>query len=164
MSNGDHTEKADAAGSGSAGGPTHVVTCFLLRQDEGGDRVLLARRSDRVRTYRGAWGAISGYVEPGVSPLEQAYQEIGEETGLARADVTLLREGEPLPFRDETIAQDWVVHPFLFQALRPDAVQHDWEAHAFAWTPPAAVPGLATVPKLAEALARVYPPADPAGS
>lgn len=149
---------------GAAGEPTHVVTCFLLRQDHGGDLVLLARRSDRVRTYRGAWGAISGYVEPSVSPLEQAYQEISEETGLARVDVALLREGEPLPFRDEAIEQDWVVHPFLFQALRPDAAQRDWEAHEFAWTPPTAVAGLTTVPKLAEALARVYPPTDPAGS
>lgn len=142
----------------SAQDPTHVVTCFLLRRDRDHDAVLLARRSERVRTYRGAWAAISGYVEPGVAPLEQAYQEIREETGLQRADVTLLRAGEPLAFRDESIAQEWVVHPFLFLALRPDAVQHDWEAHEFAWTPPDAIASLQTVPQLAEALARVYTP------
>jgi len=138
--------------------PTHVVSCFLLRRHQPGDRLLLARRSERVRTYRGAWGAISGYVEPGVSPLDQAYQEIREETGLSSSDVSLLRAGEPLAFRDETLAQDWVVHPFLFLALRPDAAQHDWEAHEFAWVAPDAVSGLLTVPQLAEALARVYPP------
>jgi 8-oxo-dGTP pyrophosphatase MutT (NUDIX family) len=141
-----------------AHGPTHVVTCFLLRRDRGRDEVLLARRSERVRTYRGAWGAISGYVEPQVAPLEQAYQEIREETGLQQGDVTLLREGETLAFRDETIGQDWVVHPFLFVALRPEAAQHDWEAHEFAWTAPTVVTDLQTVPLLAEALARVYPP------
>jgi 8-oxo-dGTP diphosphatase len=140
-------------------GPTHVVSCFLLRRDQAGDRVLLARRSERVRTYRGAWGAISGYVEPGVNPLDQAYQEIREETGLAASDVALLRAGEPLAFRDEIIAQDWIVHPFLFLALRPDEAQHDWEAHEFAWVASHAVSGLTTVPMLAEALARVYPAA-----
>ena len=143
----------------STSDPTHVVSCFLLWRDQSGDRLLLARRSERVRTYRGAWGAISGYVEPGVSPLDQAYQEIREETGLSSSDVSLLRAGEPLAFRDEMLAQDWVVHPFLFLALRPDAAQHDWEAHEFAWVAPEAVSGLSTVPQLAEALARVYPPA-----
>lgn len=149
----------EAGSGGAAPSPTHVVTCFLLRRDRGSDEVLLARRSERVRTYRGAWAAISGYVEAGISPIEQAYQELAEETGFQRADVTLLREGEPLAFRDESIAQDWVVHPFLFLALRPDAAQRDWEAREFAWTPPDAVRTLPTVPQLAEALARVYPPA-----
>ena len=138
--------------------PTHVVTCFLLRRDRGRDEVLLARRSERVRTYKGAWAAISGYVEPQVTPLEQAYAEIVEETGLQRVDVILLREGEPLAFRDESIAQSWVVHPFLFLAQRPEAAQHDWEALQFVWMTPDSLAGLQTVPMLAEALARVYPP------
>ncbi len=142
----------------AAGGPTHVVSCFLLRSDRGRDETLLARRSERVRTYRGAWGAISGYLEPGVMPLDQAYQEIREETGLQRADVALLRVGQELPFRDEAIGQDWVVHPFLFAALRPDVAQHDWEAQEFAWTPVEQVGDLPTVPRLAEALALVYSP------
>lgn len=138
-------------------GPTHVVTCFLLRRDRETDEVLLARRSERVRTYRGAWGAISGYIEETMTPLAQAYQEIGEETGLRPTEVTLLREGEPLAFRDTSISQDWVVHPFLFLALNPDAVRLDWEAQRFSWTPPEQVSILETVPMLAEALALVYP-------
>lgn len=137
---------------------THVVSCFLLRRDHGYDEVLLARRSDRVRTYRGAWGAISGYVEAEMTPLAQAYQEIGEETGFQPTDVTLLREGDALAFRDETIGQDWIVHPFLFLALNPDSARPDWEALGFAWIPPEQVARLATVPRLVDALALVYPP------
>lgn len=152
------------AGPGDAGSaPTHVVTCFLLRRDRGHDEVLLARRSERVRTYRGAWGAISGYIEPQIAPLDQAYQELLEETGFQPSDVQLLREGEPLAFRDASIAQDWVVHPFLFLALRPDAAQRDWEARAFAWIAPERAQELPTVPRLAEALARVYPPLEAQG-
>ncbi len=149
---------SDQASGAAVVAPTHVVSCFLLRQDHGFDEVLLAKRSERVRTYRGAWGAISGYVEAAMIPLEQAYQEIEEETGLRRFEVTLVREGEPLAFRDESIGKDWVVHPFLFLAHQPDAVRIDWEAQWFAWIPPEQVAALETVPKLVEALALVYPP------
>lgn len=138
---------------------TPVVTCFVLRSRDGQDEVLLAQRSQRVRTYRGSWGGVSGYLEPGVTPLEQAYTELREEAGLARDDVELLRAGEPIPFRDEALAQNWIVHPFLFRLLRPEAVRSDWEADRFEWYPPEAVATLPTVPRLADALAHVYPPA-----
>jgi len=140
--------------------PTHVVTCFLLRRDRGREELLLVRRSQRVRTYRGAWGGVSGYVEPGVAPLEQAYTEIREETGLARDDAQLLRVGEPLPFHDDELNQSWVVHPFLFALLANAAerILTDWEAVETRWATPAEVATLPTVPKLADALALVYPP------
>ena len=140
---------------------TPVVTCFVLRARDGQDEVLLAQRSQRVRTYRGAWGGVSGYVEPGVAPLDQAYTELSEEAGLARDDVELLRTGAPIAFRDETLAQNWVVHPYLFRLLRPEALRRDWEADRFAWYPPEAVATLPTVPRLADALAHVYPPNTP---
>src|SRR6185437_2006279 len=60
-----------------------VVTCCVLRSRDGHDEVLLAQSSQRVRTYRGAWGCVSSYLEPGVTPLEQAYTELREEAGLA---------------------------------------------------------------------------------
>jgi 8-oxo-dGTP pyrophosphatase MutT (NUDIX family) len=141
----------------SAAEHTHVVTCFLLRTDRGRDEILLVRRSERVRTYRGAWASISGYLEPGVTALEQAYTELREETGLAREDVHLLRAGEPLSFEDTALGQAWTVHPFLFAVSAPERIQTDWEATAHQWIAPSALAALPTVPKLAEALAAVYP-------
>jgi 8-oxo-dGTP diphosphatase len=138
--------------------PTHVVTCFLLRRDRGHDELLLVRRSERVRTYRGRWAGISGYVEPGVTSLDQAYVELAEETGLAAGDVTLLRAGTPLPVRDAAEGLSWVVHPFLFLVAAPNRIHTDWEARALRWLPPADMAALETVPGLADALARVYPP------
>jgi ADP-ribose pyrophosphatase YjhB (NUDIX family) len=145
------------AAAGASAEPTHVVTSFLLRSDRGRDEILLVQRSQRVRTYRGAWGGVSGYLEPGVTPLEQAYTEIAEETSLPRDTVRLLREGQPLAFRDEALAQSWVVHPFLFALDAPDRIQTDWEATTSRWVAPEEVAVLPTVPMLAVALALVYP-------
>jgi 8-oxo-dGTP diphosphatase len=138
--------------------PTHVVTNFLLRRDAGRDEILLVRRSPRVRTYRGAWAGISGYVEPGVTPQEQAYTELREETGLERGDVTLLRAGEPISVDDAQSGLSWVVHPFLFALDDPAKIRTDWEATEHRWVSPADIVSYETVPKLAEALAAVYPP------
>ncbi|MGZ3581749.1 MAG: NUDIX domain-containing protein [Ktedonobacterales bacterium] len=138
--------------------PTHVVTNFLLRRDAGRDEILLVRRSLRVRTYRGAWAGVSGYVEPGVTPLEQAYTELREETGLERGDVNLLREGEPITVDDAQHGLSWIVHPFLFALNDPARIRTDWEATEHRWVAPADIAGYETVPKLAEALAAVYPP------
>lgn len=136
--------------------PTHVVTNFLLRRDIGRDEILLVRRSQRVRTYRGAWAGISGYVEPGVSPLEQAYTELREEVGLKHDDLTLLRAGEPIAVDDAQRSLSWVVHPFLFSLNDPARIRTDWEATEHRWIPPADIASYETVPKLAEALAAVY--------
>lgn len=138
--------------------PTHVVTCFLLRREAGHDEVFLVRRSQRVRTYRGAWAAVSGYLEPGVSPLEQAYTEIREEAGVTANELRLLNEGGTIAFTDETIGQSWVVHPFLFALAPAAALKTDWEATEHRWIAPETIGAYETVPKLAEALAAVYPP------
>jgi 8-oxo-dGTP diphosphatase len=137
--------------------PTHVVTCFLLRSDAGEDRVLLVRRSQRVRTYRGAWGGISGYLEPGVTPLQQALTEMREEAGVDETSAQLLRTGTPIAIDDSAQGLHWIVHPFLFKLATADAVRTDWEATEHRWVRPAEVSSFETVPKLAEALAEVYP-------
>jgi 8-oxo-dGTP diphosphatase len=137
--------------------PTHVVTCFLLRRDRGHDELLLVRRSERVRTYKGHWAGVSGYLEPGATPEEQAYTELREETTLAPDQVQLLAAGEPLSVHDPAAGLDWIVHPFLFLVLAPDRIHTDWEARDSAWVAPNEVAARPTVPGLTEALARVYP-------
>jgi 8-oxo-dGTP diphosphatase len=151
----DETPPAPSGGAMSERA-TQVVTCFVLRRDRGQDEVLIVRRSDRVRTYRGRWAGVSGYVEPGVTPEAQAYIELREEARLAPADVKLLRAGAPLPVQDAEQGLSWVVYPFLFLTSVPERIHTDWEAHESRWVAPAEIPGLPTVPGLAAALAQVY--------
>lgn len=133
-----------------------VVTCFLLRRDQDGDRILVLRRSQRVGTYRGRWAGVSGYLEAPTA-LQQAYREIEEEAGLSAEDVRLLAEGESLTVTDESIDTRWTVHPSLFEVLRPQRFRLDWEHAEARWVRPEELDGMETVPGLVEALARVYP-------
>lgn len=132
-----------------------VVTCFLLRSVEGGDEVLLLRRSDRVSTYQGLWAAVSGYLESDL-PLEQAYRELSEEIGLERDDITLIAQAEPVVVTDASIDTRWTVHLFLFRTERPERVRLDWEHTDSRWVNPDEVASMETVPGLAEGLSRVY--------
>lgn len=130
---------------------THVVTCFLQRTDGPHTRILLVQRSQRVGSYHGHWAGISGFVEANVSPEEQAYVEIGEETGLRRDQVHMLRRGTVVEHVDEDLGRHFYVHPFLFHVLAPEQIKTDWEAVDMRWIEPDELAGYETVPKLKEA-------------
>ena len=130
---------------------TPVVTSFLRRNDGNDPRILIVRRSQRVGSYNARWGGISGFVEKDVTPDEQAYTEIREETGLQRDQVRMLRRGPVVEYVDPSIGRHWYVHPFLFEVLAPDAVHTDWEATEMRWITPSELEHYETVPKLKEA-------------
>lgn len=127
---------------------TPVVTGFLMRTDGNDPRILIVRRSQRVGSYNARWGGISGFVEKDVTPDEQAYTEIREETGLQRDQVRMLRRGPVVEYVDSSIGRHWYVHPFLFEVLAPDAVRTDWEAEEMRWISPEELKNYETVPKL----------------
>jgi len=129
----------------------HVVTCFL----EHGGQIMLLRRSEHVGTYRGKWAGVSGYIEEGSSPSQQAWTEIEEEAGLDVDDVELVREGLPLEVEDTQIGRKWVVHPFRFRVQKPEKIRIDWEHTEARWIAPEDIGRFETVPNLREAWQRV---------
>ena len=65
-----------------------VVTVFLEYER----KILLLRRSLKVRTMQSLWAGISGYIEDkNKDSVWQALKEIEEETGLSNEMVKLLR-------------------------------------------------------------------------
>ncbi len=88
---------------------------------------------------------MTGFLEPGVPPLEQAMTEIVEETGLAAEAVRLA--DAPAPLRMERPEQEWVwvVYPFLFDAATP-TLQLDWEHDEYRWIDPAELASSDCVP------------------
>jgi len=122
-----------------------------MRVDLPTPHILLVRRSERVGSYRAHWAGISGFVEPGITPKEQSYTEILEETGLGRDLVRLLKRGIIVEHIDEEIGRYFYIHPFLFEVVLPKLVKTDWEAAEMRWIEPDDLPNFTTVPKLREA-------------
>jgi len=129
----------------------HVVTCFV----ENDGLVLIVKRSSRVGTYRQRWSGISGYIESGKTALEQAWQELQEETGLNPANASLVKEGAVLSVNDAELNKSWFVHPFRFLAEGIDQVKLDWENTEHVWINPEQIHAYQTVPGLAEAWLKV---------
>ncbi len=130
---------------------THVVSCFLIRKDMDQPRLLIVQRSQRVGSYNARWAGISGFLETGVTPDEQAYTEIREESGLYGEQIRMLKRGKVIEYQDASIGRHWYIHPFLFEVLTPGAITLDWEANEMRWILPSEIPAFETVPKLEEA-------------
>lgn len=128
-----------------------VVTCFL----EYKKKIPLFRRSEKVGTYRGRWAGVSGYIEEGNTPYEQALEEIKEETGLDKEDIKLVKEGEPLEVIDAPMGRRWLVYPYRFRVIKLGKIQLDWEHSELRWIDPAEIGKYETVPMLRETWEKV---------
>jgi 8-oxo-dGTP pyrophosphatase MutT (NUDIX family) len=127
---------------------TNVATSVLLHNG----KILILKRSSKVRTYKGKWACVSGYIEKGETPLETAYKELSEEIGFGKDDVELIREGEVVKAQDNEII--WVIHPFLFTAKKKEIVL-DWEHTEYKWICFEELGNYQTVPKLNETIISV---------
>ena len=68
---------------------TNIVTSFLKNDN----KILILKRSDKVKSMRNLWAGISGIIEKDdLSPLSRAEIEIFEETGIKREQINLLKE------------------------------------------------------------------------
>jgi len=123
---------------------SHVVTCFL----EHDGKILLLQRSDRVGSYTARWAGISGFIESGAEPLDQAWQEISEEASLEREQLELIQIGPILAVLDEKLGRKWMVHPFRFKVQNPELVKIDWEHNQCKWIDPEEIREHDTVPGL----------------
>ncbi len=130
---------------------THVVSCFLMRKDMASPHLLIVQRSRRVGSYNARWAGISGFIEADVTPEEQAFTEIREETGLQGQQVRMLKRGKVIDYEDASIGRHWYIHPFLFEVSAPDAIALDWEAVKMLWIVPSDIHTFQTVPRLEDA-------------
>jgi len=74
---------------------TSVVTVFLCHKG----KICLVRRSSDVKTHKGRWSGISGYLEG--EPSEHFMVELQEETSLTPYEYTLIRQAKPVLVPDD---------------------------------------------------------------
>ena len=116
----------------------------------------MLKRSQRVGSFKGRWAGVSGYVEG--SPYAQSLIEIGEETGLSPAEVTLVKKGEQLAVDDSETKVRWIIHPYLYHTGLQNQIKTDWEHSEYCWIKPGEMDKYDTVPMLKEAFQCVCTP------
>lgn len=109
----------------------HSVVAVVIKRH---GKIAMLKRSRAVGHDRGRWHCVTGYLESGASPREQALLELAEETGLIDADLLELGPGEELRLKDESGAT-WTVHTFTAITSKR-RLSLDWEHEACRWTQP----------------------------
>ncbi|MDQ0799551.1 NUDIX domain-containing protein [Arthrobacter sp. SLBN-112] len=127
-------ERTGSEKDGPAVCPPREVVAVIV---EWRQRIALFRRSQSVGHERGLWHCITGYVEAGVSPQQQALAELEEEAGLSPLDLAAFQTGEQLLISDKA-GNPWLVHTYTAVSKRRRLTINE-EHDAYRWTIPAKV-------------------------
>lgn len=145
----DHLPRfADGRIDFSASDRIPVVTCFV--ECEG--RLLLLRRSEKVRTYRGKWCTVAGYLDEPKTVREKALIELEEELHVTEKEIVAFRSGTAYEFEDTDSHRTWIVHPVLVRLAERPVISLDWEHTECRWIEPGAIGEYDTVPMLERSL------------
>lgn len=125
-----------------------VATVFV----EYAGRVLLMKRSNKVRTYRRKWNTVAGYLDT-LEPLQdKIYEELREEIGLEPEDVESIKVGETYTFKDKEIGLTWITYPVLVTLKRKPEIKLQEEHTQYRWIKPEELKTYEIVPKIDLAL------------
>ncbi len=127
---------------------TKIVTCFL----RDGDKILILKRSEKVKSMKGLWAGLSGIIERNESPLVRAIIEIFEELGINQDQIKLVKEAEEMRiYSPQYENHEWEVYPFLFNVDNPK-INLNWENSEYKWIKPEEISNFETVPSLEKVL------------
>ncbi len=127
---------------------TKIVTSFI----KDNDKLLILKRSDKVKSMKGLWAGISGIIEKNEVPLKRAKIEIFEEVGLTEDMITLVRSADEMRVNSPQYENhEWEIFPFLFEAKNP-MIKLNWENSDFKWINVEELENYDTVPSLQKVL------------
>ena len=91
---------------------TDIVTSFIKNND----KVLILKRSDKMKSMKCLWAGVSGIIEKNdTTPLARAKTEILEETGISEEEIKLLKANERIKIESAQYKNhEWNIFPFLF--------------------------------------------------
>ncbi len=127
---------------------TKIVTSFI----KDNEKLLILKRSDKVKSMKGLWAGISGIIEKNEAPLKRAKIEIFEEVGITEDMITLVRSAEEMRVNSPQYENhEWEIFPFLFEAKNP-IIKLNWENSDFKWINVEELENYDTVPSLQKVL------------
>ena len=127
---------------------TNIVTSFIKNDD----KILILKRSDKVKSMKCLWAGISGIIENNETPLTRAKIEIFEEAGIREEQIELLKAVQQIKISAPQYKNhEWNIFPFLFKAKNPE-IKLNWENSEFKWIEPNEIKNYKTVPELEKIL------------
>jgi len=127
---------------------TKIVTSFI-KDDK---KLLILKRSSKVKSMKGLWAGISGIIEKNEVPLKRARIEIFEEVGITEDEITLVKSAEEMRINSPQYKNhEWQIFPFLFEANNP-IIKLNWENSEFKWIHVEELEKYDTVPSLQKVL------------
>ena len=131
---------------------TKIVTTFLTNSD----KILVLKRSHKVKSMKNMWAGISGIIEKDENPVKRAKIEIYEEVGIEESNIKLIKEGEVIFIESPQYENhQWEVYPFLFSCNNRE-IKLNWENSDFKWINMNELNHLTTVPSLEKVLTRLF--------
>jgi beta-phosphoglucomutase-like phosphatase (HAD superfamily)/8-oxo-dGTP pyrophosphatase MutT (NUDIX family) len=127
-----------------------VVTVFIKYRD----KILLLKRSENVGSYKGKWGAVSGFIDKLRYIENEAMEELKEEVGILEKDIAKMRVKKSFEVHDGAIGKTWIVFPVLAELKTKSEIKLDWEHTDFRWIRPDEMKNYDTDFKLEETLRR----------
>jgi 8-oxo-dGTP pyrophosphatase MutT (NUDIX family) len=127
---------------------TKIVTSFIRNND----KLLILKRSEKVKSMKGLWAGISGIIENNEIPLQRAKIEIFEEVGITEDKIKLIKSTKEMRINAPQYKNhEWEVFPFLFESEKPN-VNLNWENSEFRWIEVQELKNYDTVPSLEKVL------------
>ena len=131
---------------------TKIVTSFLKNSD----KILLLKRSEKVKSMKSLWAGISGIIEGDEEPLARAEIEIFEEVGIRKSNINLLKQGNVILIESPQYANhQWEVYPFLFSCDNRE-IKLNWENSDSKWINLNELNNFTTVPSINKVLTRLF--------
>ena len=123
---------------------TRIVTSFIKNNN----KILILKRSDKVRTMRGLWSGVSGIIENNEEPINRAKIEIFEEIGIIEDKITLVKSIEKMKILSPQYENhEWEIFSFLFET-KETKIKLNWENSDFKWINKNELKNYQTVPSL----------------
>ena len=127
---------------------TKIVTSFI-KDDE---KLLILKRSNKVKSMKGLWAGVSGIIENDEEPLKRAKIEIFEEAGITEEKIKLIKAVEEMKVNSPQYENhEWEIFPFLFETKNP-TITLNWENSEFKWINVDELEKYETVPNLQKVL------------
>ena len=123
---------------------TRIITAFIKNNN----KILILKRSDKVRSMKGLWSGVSGIIENDEIPINRAKIEIFEEVGIKENKINLVKSIEKIKISSPQYENhEWEVFPFLFETKESE-IKLNWENSEHKWINVNELKNYETVPSL----------------